>query len=112
MQRKTLPGCCAAALRNRRTGLVSTTNSPPSTCSRARSNAGALTRNRFWPATGNRPREAQTYQELSPPESSLPGRPPGPVPNCQVSAMPTNTPISVDSGRLRMPSAMIWPKMS
>ena len=42
---------------------------------------GALTKKRLWPATGNSPSDAHTYQELSPPESSLPGSPPRPVPN-------------------------------
>ena len=44
----------------------------------AAANAGAFTRNRLWPAIGNRPSDAQTYQDDSPPESSLPGSPPGP----------------------------------
>ena len=77
--------------------VVSTTNSPPSTRSAERAKAGALTRNMLCPAIGNSPSDAQTYHELSPPESSLPGRPPAPVPNCQVSAAWTIS--AVRSGR-------------
>ena len=53
----------------------------PPTSIRACRKDGALTRNRFCPATGNSPSDAQTYHELSPPESSLPGSPPRPTPN-------------------------------
>src|SRR5215212_4475747 len=44
-------------------------------------NDGALIRYWLCPATGKSPRDAQTYQELKPPESSFPGNPPRPRPN-------------------------------
>ena len=43
---------------------------------------GALIRYRFWPAMGKSPSDAQTYHELRPPESSLPGSPPRPSRTC------------------------------
>ena len=60
--------------------------------------AGALMRNRFWPATGKSPSDAHTNHDESPPESSLPGRPPRPVPNwfctmaCTTSAVRSGRP--------------------
>ena len=47
----------------------------------AEAKAGGWIRKMFWPATGNRPRLAHTYQLERPPESSFPGNPPRPVEN-------------------------------
>src|SRR5215212_2536249 len=60
---------------------VSITSSLSANPIRDSANEGALIRYRLWPATGNRPSEAHTYQELRPPESSFPGNPPRPKPN-------------------------------
>src|SRR5215203_797224 len=79
--------------------LVSNASSVAPKTSRAEQTEGAFSKYKFCPATGNRPSDAHTYQELNPPESSFPGRPPRPRPNWLVKAACTTS--AVRSGRPR-----------